>query len=1151
METCVVELVLSPCCVAFDVGCDFEEILFFRENSTILLEVRPDAIDCTNNQQLNRGYRLQYLKNTISFKKHQMSETKSAAKASRAYAAISSKLTQWEDYGLDDDDGISGYVVSKRKSGQFSPPAQSSTRSSRPAASTTKSPMMFMGTNTSIGVESASKWKPMDTPAKEVVRHDDDDANMKGNTRKNTMLAAQNISVTQPKFVARPSLNSDYRPYHDALLAMLHSSQEQNNIRGSNNDKYMQYIHSIMRSTYAQATSLRQQANDSPNRKTMERLEYEGHFWSLLGKLLQESPKAQEDFLLYFPITTVGEIQQSIAQFVKEIVDKNASLEPAVLASLVQDSLRNLVGGEGNVPSPPDISKRRQCILEWVQSCHGRAIDFDISHCESKVMWKDTIKSLKLNRLDGENKKKVDSIHPDAPFFVNDVAPLYGNDNQNEVQLLTKCIKLMKAGRFAQALELCADSGQSWRVAAWDGNAPHGHVSMEQPNDSEMKDDNEIYALVGNPQRALWKRTVWRASEAMNSKVRSSGYGLTQVASGALVLEAAIMAILADDIKTASNNPMLSRSWLDRIWLYYHGVQAYLMELVFHSLNNKRRSIIDGEKFPLIGTEFLKEEEEQLTCTADMSRLGEGSFLHSLQSSFNENSFWIKGISAFLAGVQDVKSFIYGMTSELIRSNETQTDEYEANLRFMVHLVLFLESFCQVDIEEYTKFYKDAIEPQRDQLIIAYLLRLMSEKPLWEFFNLYASMLPTDLTLDVCTKFWYSQILDEKDRKMVLNQARKYFEEGLDLEILRRVVRAILSTTEKDEEIVNDLVPSWLALLPLGNDGLNDDTLVKQISSIDIYKIHGLYWLTFFEEHYADSLICGNILLRELILSIPTELSSKLNEHDTDSIMDWSSSSKLYAAKLLQSRVISFSIARKAESRNMEIENMNISSSISEYHALADFLRAHSAYESWKNYISNTESIVAVKFDDRFTATSVESEVAMNVEIMRYVKKKREQAIGLFKVAESARSALMSVLEFQDVGWLKLVTNDDSEEEMKRRFEVERLRTICLPMALSLVYRVLNDTAIWMTDFKNEVFDIFGERKGLEVYGRIEFDGGVPFIETPFQPSTWYRHVLLLANTVAASEYDISSCLDTKQLNEFMQCMADTSINLLMLQENQ
>jgi hypothetical protein len=188
-------------------------------------------------------------------------------------------------------------------------------------------------------------------------------------------------------------------------------------------------------------------------------------------------------------------------------------------------------------------------------------------------------------------------------------------------------------------------------------------------------------------------------------------------------------------------------------------------------------------------------------------------------------------------------------------------------------------------------------------------------------------------------------------------------------------------------------------------------------------------------------------------------------------------------------------------------------------------------------------------YDDRLDALSMESEVAMNMEIMRYVKKKREIAIGLFKVAESARSALISVLEFQDMGWLKLILNDDSDEEVKRRSEVERLRKLCLPLALSLVYRVLNDTAIWMSDFKNDVFDLFGEEKGAEVYRRIEFDGGVPFIETPFQPSTWYRHVLLLANTVASTEYDISSCLESEQLNEFMQCMADASINLLMLRE--
>lgn len=1086
-----------------------------------------------------------------------------AAKSSHeyGYASVSSKFPpQWEEDNEQDDDGLSKYIVSKRISGRFSPAAPSSQHNKAKI----QTPVMRKGDMTP-GVSSESKWKPVDTPAKspfvsqtqnrdaqamdhDMMSHESAKAtwnNQSSNPNKN---ASSNPTI--PKFTSRPSLNSDYRLYHDALLTLLNNQDDKRRIRGHHHDPYMQYVHTIMRSVYAQATTLKRQTMSNKT-AAVDRLEFEGHLWSLIGTLLHESQIADEDFLLFVSHPSIEKMQRDIEAYVQNVVQRNAALDPAALTSLVHDSFH--VANEGvmdvAMSSPPSISKRRQCILEWLQSCHGQGVDISSSEHTCKVMWKDSIQNIVKTPPSSLTNKKIDSIHPDAPFFVNDISPLFGNDNKDEVELLTKCLVFLQSGRFGQALDLCVESGQPWRAAVWDGNLPHGYAFIDNDEDDMKDDDVKFKVLVGNPQRALWKRTIWRASEAMHLKLRKEGYGSLQVSSGALAIEAAICAILADDFKTASSNPILSTNWMNKLWLFYHCLQARLMELIYHSHNNHRRSVAYGEQFPFEGTLFLTEEKEQLLCTADMSRIDEESFLHGLQRSVEGNKFWFNAISAFLIGIDEVKRFLYNMGSQLVRFDDTFTEEYESQLRFMVHLILFLESFCNIEFQEYSTFVSRAIAPHRNELIIVYLRRLSSEKPLWEFFALYASILPNNLLVDACAKFWCNMIFNEKDRRMVIKQARNYFDEGVDLDILRQVVRTTLNTND-DDESVNDFVPSWRAMLPSGNDGLDNESLEKNVSSVDIFKLHSMYWLTFHDDHYLEALTCGNMLLRELLLSVPTELSANVDQLDAESIADWSASSKLYAAKLLQSRILTSSIADKVESAALHSDDVYASSCVLEYHALSKFLHAHSAYEAWMRYISTTSSSVQWNFYDTFIESSIESEVAIQTEILKYAKCKREIAIGMFKAAETARGALVSVLEFEDVGWLKIPHNNGSEEDTTRSFQVEQLRNICLPFTLSLAYIVLNKTARWMTEFHHEIFETFGAQRGKEVYSRIEYDGGISFLESPFDPTTWYKCILRLANTVAATEFDISSCLTVDELNAFMQSMSDASLSIIMLKEN-
>ena len=91
---------------------------------------------------------------------------------------------------------------------------------------------------------------------------------------------------------------------------------------------------------------------------------------------------------------------------------------------------------------------------------------------------------------------------------------------------------------------------------------------------------------------------------------------------------------------------------------------------------------------------------------------------------------------------------------------------------------------------------------------------------------------------------------------------------------------------------------------------------------------------------------------------------------------------------------------------------------VTEYGALVQFLGSHNACQNWKEFLEENLLFVSSACDKRsFVESTVESSVAMNMEIMRYVKKKKNRSQQLEKITESAKDILMEVLQFDD-GWL-------------------------------------------------------------------------------------------------------------------------------------
>ena len=157
-------------------------------------------------------------------------------------------------------------------------------------------------------------------------------------------------------------------------------------------------------------------------------------------------------------------------------------------------------------------------------------------------------------------------------------------------------------------------------------------------------------------------------------------------------------------------------------------------------------------------------------------------------------------------------------------------------------------------------------------------------------------------------------------------------------------------------------------------------------------------------------LVCANMLIRNFLLSLPTQKEDELN--------DWADSLNLYTAKIFQSRFIPSDIENVAMASITDKNTEDVEELVTEYGALVQFLGSHNACQNWKEFVEENLLFVSSARDKRsFVESTVESSVAMNMEIMRYVKKKKNRSQQLEKITETAKDILMEVLQFDD-GWL-------------------------------------------------------------------------------------------------------------------------------------
>ena len=723
------------------------------------------------------------------------------------------------------------------------------------------------------------------------------------------------------------------------------------------------------------------------------------------------------------------------AEEISDYVNRLASRKDATPGQLIHDLYYLSVS--------PLILQRRKQVLEWIQRCHAEHLgDLELPRKQT-VMWPDSLERLQHGARD---PTKVMCMDPDAPLLVKDsTSPFYGKDGENQEKLLKACLAYILAGHLQEAMTLCQKQGQPWLSASLGGG---------QPFDVELVPDTEKQQVIaiqtGNPRRALWKRTCWALARASNVSSQ----------------ESAIYALLSNDVQTALKNPCL-RTWECGMYACWSSMLGRLEDDLLHRHNRSSMRI---------------PQEEQLQSTALIASWNESTILDQLASSPFEDmhpSDVLRGaMASFLVGKDAVLNF-------LIQEGTESQDLHV--LRFMAHLLLYLDSLSvgmtPVDLP--------GIQAVKNRFVLEYLEQLGMRPELWHMMALYASLLP-----EVIMMKEYPPILcnvqDDDERSGICKQMRELLPSGMDLAVLRRVVRLLL--TERDPH-----------------------TPMRSIS-----------WLCHSESHLADALVCTNMLLRKYFLAEDDQLPRAL----------------VFLDQYLPPLVTEYAKSNSAQENNEEsMDVLTTENSKLEFGGLQCYLEAHKAFRHWKEVMASTPPITVTSkiVHNRAALNQTELEIANSAEQRELVNQKRRASRKVVEAADAAQSKLMEVLTFGG-GWLiqEDSIHDESDEAKQRRRELDVIQSRYLPRAVFMFHSVCDKTAAWMADSLDDAVSILG-KTALSTLDNASEDSA-----SPLSPLYWIRRAMALVETVSSEENCIFNTFSEDDGENFASMITESKVRELL-----
>lgn len=185
--------------------------------------------------------------------------------------------------------------------------------------------------------------------------------------------------------------------------------------------------------------------------------------------------------------------------------------------------------------------------------------------------------------------------------------------------------------------------------------------------------------------------------------------------------------------------------------------------------------------------------------------------------------------------------------------------------------------------------------------------------------------------------------------------------------------------------------------------------------------------------------------------------------------------------------------------------------------------------------------------DDKMDMSSLndpEQEIAKSMERRGWANQKRKTSQSIVEAAETARKNILSVL-LHDGGWLadndhELKWEDNTEEGIQRKQEIQALRSRLLPHAVKLFHKVCEESAAWMWASLLDGIPLLGSNP-KEVLEALVNDGAANE-QSPLSPRYWTQEALNITETISSEEYLILRAFDSGDLKEVLTKMSDIAL---------
>lgn len=379
---------------------------------------------------------------------------------------------------------------------------------------------------------------------------------------------------------------------------------------------------------------------------------------------------------------------------------------------------------------------------------------------------KETIKAAR--RMDAKAAARagnvVSEVDPDAP--TRQRKRLDDRDLEYERTMLRALFKHVRAGEFAEAAELCRQSGDLWRVASMQGLVEHSDPRL----DGTLALGEEA-VVEGNPRKALWRRMCYAiAKEPSIDPYERAFYGA-----------------LCGDV--ASVQPVCD-SWDDHLWAHYNALSQRRLESFLRDYGR----VADFGNFPAPALEG-----------PTVAEVLDG-LLHAEDAELSHEARQPMRIIQARLITGQLDALIVDMHNQLLavqNGGEATIATRPAVLRLVTHLILALR---QMQFQ---------LPAEASNTVIRAYIDLLVSAGYGGAVAIYAAELPADLAVESMSHF-LATVEPIDQRKAYLRHAR---DNGLDVKTI------ILRTVETIFEEVLENIPEAFESLATVKTPLTEEEL--------------------------------------------------------------------------------------------------------------------------------------------------------------------------------------------------------------------------------------------------------------------------------------------------------------------------------------